>query len=144
MTIDEQKFTTLFMSAYKESKEFRSSLMVKAVEIAVGRLSGDSVRGLQDQRLSRFCSAMCCQSPALYAFWREHFAFGMAPSRDTIRAKYQEVSADQALSSSGLPYPISLLDASKEHVTFGLCLLSRFLCWLVVQYVCRCSFVCVC
>ena len=120
MTIDEQKFTTLFLSAYKESKEFRSSLMVKALEIAVGRLSGESVRGFQDQRLSRFCSAMCCQSPALYAFWREHFAFGMAPGRDTIRTTYQQVSADQSLSSSGLPYPISLLDASQEHAAVSI------------------------
>ena len=120
MTIDEQKFTALFLSAYKDSKEFRSSLMVKAVEIAVGRLSGDSVRGLQDQRLNRFCSAMCCQSPALYAFWREHFAFGMAPSRGTIRTQYQQVSADQSLSSASLPYPISLLDASQEHATVSM------------------------
>ena len=94
LTLDETKFIEMFRTLYSESKDFREALLIQSIGVAVKRLGYGQGRGplpgdQNSEAYTRFCSAMACQSPALYAYWREHFALGSAPSHNTVKVRWR-------------------------------------------------------
>ena len=81
------------------------------IEVAVKRATED--RHYSDDKLDRFCAAMGCLGPGVYAYFRKHYLFQQAaPGRKKIKMLQRGNTGGHKpnIVDGQKPYPICLLD----------------------------------